>query len=50
MKPIDARIPYFLKKVNQFMASRSKKRNPYRYDRLMIYKKMMHERIEKEVS
>ena len=49
MKPIEVRIPYYLKKVNQFMASRSKKRNPYRYDRLMVYKKMMHEQIEKEV-
>ncbi|MDM8098700.1 hypothetical protein [Oceanobacillus oncorhynchi] len=43
------RISYYTKKVAQFGAIHpSKRRNPYRHDRLMLYKKLMHEQIEKE--
>lgn len=43
------RIAYYTKKLAQFTAIHpSKPRNPYRHDRLMLYKKLMHEQIEKE--
>ncbi|GIO18106.1 hypothetical protein J18TS1_12060 [Oceanobacillus oncorhynchi subsp. incaldanensis] len=43
------RIAYYTKKVAQFGAIHpSKHRNPYRHNRLMLYKKLMHEQIAKE--
>jgi len=47
MKSVEKRISYYLKKVAEFGSIHfSKRRNPYRYNRLMAYKKLMHEQIE----
>lgn len=49
MKPVEARIAYYLFKVVQYGGIHaSKRRNPYRYDRLMSYKRLMHEQIDEE--
>ncbi len=51
MKTSVDRIPYYLKKLSQYTGIHpSKRRNPYRHDRLMVYKKLMHERIDKDLS
>lgn len=43
---MDKRIAYYTKKVAEYGAiHHSKHRNPYRADRLLKYRKMMHERI-----
>lgn len=43
---IEKRICYYTRKVNEFGQSlRKDKVNKYRFDRLMNYKKAMHERI-----
>src|SRR5690625_4058866 len=48
-KPSVERINYYLRKVVQYGGiNPSKRRNPYRYDRLMLYKKLMHEQIDRE--
>lgn len=44
---IEKRIAYYARKVSEYGATYiSKNRNNYRADRLMLYKKLMHERIE----
>lgn len=49
MKPVEARIPYYLRKVNEHMAIRSPgERNNYRENRLIKYKILMHQQIERE--
>jgi hypothetical protein len=52
MKPIDARIAYYLRKVAQKSAIHPAKLQPrahkYRHQRLMAYKAEMHRRIEAE--
>lgn len=49
MKTSIDRIPYYLKKVADFGSIHpSKRRNPYRMNRLNTYKQLMHEQIEKE--
>lgn len=46
MRGVEHRIAYYLKKVSQFTSTHpSKKRNPYRHERLMAYKEAMHKRI-----
>lgn len=46
---IEHRIAYYTRKVAEFGAIHiTKKRNPYRDDRLMAYKKLMHNQIEVE--
>lgn len=49
MKTSVDRIPYYLCKVAEFGSIHpSKKRNPYRHQRLMNYKYAMHQIIESE--
>lgn len=49
MKSTIDRIAYYTKKASQYGEKHhSLKRNPYRWNRLMNYKKTMHEQIEKE--
>lgn len=51
MKPITERIRYYTKKVADYGAIHpSKRRNPYRQDRLIAYKKVMHKQIERECN
>lgn len=46
-KPIEARISYYTRKVvEHFSTHVTKRRNRYRHDRLMAYKKAMHKRFE----
>lgn len=43
------RIPYYVRKVAEFGAIHpSKRRNPYRNTRLLVYKSAMHKIIENE--
>jgi hypothetical protein len=48
-KDVTHRIAYYLKKVNQKTSVHPAKLPPrsytYRYERLMLYKKLMHEQI-----
>lgn len=47
MKSITKRISYYTRKVAQYTAIHpSKRRNPYRHDRLMAYKKILGKQIE----
>jgi len=47
MKSIDDRIVYYVTKVNQFGKSdSSKKRNPYRHNRLLNYKEAVYRQIK----
>lgn len=49
MKPTTYRIAYYVKKVAQHGAIHpSKHRNPYRHNRLMVYKKGLHEQIHRD--
>lgn len=44
---LDKKIAYYLKKVAEFTSIHpSKKRNSYRHERLLHYKKLLHEKIE----
>ncbi|ARK32179.1 hypothetical protein BkAM31D_21300 [Halalkalibacter krulwichiae] len=53
MKNIDHRISYYLTKVAQKLSIHPSRKQPksytYRNDRLMLYKKLMHRQIEKEM-
>jgi len=43
VKPIEERIPYYLRKLSEFISTHpSKRRNPYRFQRLIKYKRAMH--------
>ncbi|GIP64545.1 hypothetical protein J32TS6_31000 [Virgibacillus pantothenticus] len=43
---LDKRIAYYTKKVADFGSIHpSKRRNPYRHERLLLYKKLLHEKI-----
>ncbi|WP_407270005.1 hypothetical protein [Radiobacillus sp. PE A8.2] len=49
MKTSVDRIPYYLRKLAQYTAIHpSKRRNPYRHDRLMFYKAGMDKQIGEE--
>lgn len=42
----DKRISYYTRKVAEYGSIHvTEKRNPYRFDRLMKYKKLMHDNI-----
>lgn len=48
---IEKRICYYTRKVMEYgQVHVSKKRNKYRFNRLMQYKKAMHERIGSEAD
>jgi len=43
---MDKRIAYYTRKVAEWGAvHHTKRKNPYRYDRLMKYKKLMHQKL-----
>lgn len=47
MKTHVERINYYTKKVTEYVSiHHSKHRNPFRYNRLMTYKKLVHNQIE----
>lgn len=52
MKPLVARIPYFLKKSNEFFGYPRSEVQPhkykYRYERLITYKTIMNKRIKEQ--
>ncbi len=49
MKTSVERIPYYLRKLAQNTSIHpSKRRNSYRFNRLLAYKKAMHKQIERE--
>ena len=51
MKTNVKRIAYYLKKLADYNSIHpSKRRNPYRQDRLIAYKKVMHKQIERECN
>jgi len=48
-KPLDARIAYYTKKVAEYVAIHpSNPRNPYRYERLVNYKRELNRRIKEQ--
>jgi hypothetical protein len=52
MKTLPERIAYYLRKVAERGSIHPAKKQPaaykYRHQRLMLYKKLMHEQIERE--
>ena len=51
MKSLADRIEYYTRKVAEYGAVHiTKKRNRYRYDRLMKYKALMMEQVEREAT
>lgn len=51
-RPLDQRITYYLRKVEEKESIHPAKKQPasftYRNERLMLYKKLMHQQIDKE--
>lgn len=46
-KPLDARIAYYTRKVAEYGAAHpNKEPNPYRFERLIAYKKELDRRIK----